>query len=136
MSDNGELVGTESYMEEEFWLDEATNFVPEIDIHMELLNIGNKDIIIVNVPEAEKKPIYLKGKKRRKVFVRQADESVLANEELIEVMKLGSQEEGITFEFGENEQLLFRFLNEYSEITVERFSTIINTTTYTLTKYW
>ncbi|MBO6536833.1 MAG: ATP-binding protein [Balneolaceae bacterium] len=135
VSDNGELVGTESYMEEEFWLDEATKLcVPEIDIHMELLNIGNKDIIIVNVPEAEKKPIYLKGKKRRKVFVRQADESVLANEELIEVMKLGSQEEGITFEFGENEQLLFRFLNEYSEITVERFSTIINTTTYTAAK--
>ena len=135
VSDNGELVGTESYMEEEFWLDEAAKLcVPEIDIHMELLNIGNKDIIIVNVPEAEKKPIYLKGKKRRKVFVRQADESVLANEELIEVMKLGSQEEGITFEFGENEQLLFRFLNEYSEITVERFSTIINTTTYTAAK--
>ncbi|MCR9130974.1 MAG: ATP-binding protein [bacterium] len=135
VSDNGELVGTESYMEEEFWLDEAAKLcVPEIDIHMELLNIGNKDIIIVNVPEAEKKPIYLKGKKRRKVYVRQADESVLANEELIEVMKLGSQEEGITFEFGENEQLLFRFLNEYSEITVERFSTIINTTTYTAAK--
>lgn len=135
VSDNGELVGTESYMEEEFWLEEAAKLcVPEIDIHMELLNIGNKDIVIVEVPEAEKKPIYLKGKKRRKVFVRQADESMLANEELIEVMKLGSQEEGITFEFGENERLLFRFLNEYSEITVERFSTIINTTTYTAAK--
>jgi predicted HTH transcriptional regulator len=135
VSDNGELVGTESYMEEEFWLEEAAKLcVPAIDIHMELLNIGNKDIVIVEVPEAEKKPIYLKGKKRRKVFVRQADESMLANEELIEVMKLGSQEEGITFEFGENERLLFRFLNEYSEITVERFSTIINTTTYTAAK--
>lgn len=136
VSDNGELVGTESYMEEEFWLEEAAKLcVPEIDIHMELLNIGNKDIVIVEVPEAEKKPIYLKGKKRRKVFVRQADESMLANEELIEVMKLGSQEEGITFEFGENERLLFRFLNEYSEITVERFSTIINTTTYTAANF-
>lgn len=135
VSDNGELVGTESYMEEEFWLEEAAKLcVPAIDIHMELLNIGNKDIVIVEVPEAEKKPVYLKGKKRRKVFVRQADESMLANEELIEVMKLGSQEEGITFEFGENERLLFRFLNEYSEITVERFSTIINTTTYTAAK--
>ena len=135
VSDNGELVGTESYMEEEFWLEEAAKLcVPAIDIHMELLNIGNKDIVIVEVPEAEKKPIYLKGKKRRKVFVRQADESMLANEELIEVMKLESQEEGITFEFGENERLLFRFLNEYNEITVERFSTIINTTTYTAAK--
>lgn len=135
VSDNGELVGTESYMEEEFWLEEAAKLcVPAIDIHMELLNIGNKDIVIVEVPEAEKKPVYLKGKKRRKVFVRQADESMLANEELIEVMKLGSQEEGITFEFGENERLLFRFLNEYSEITVERFSAIINTTTYTAAK--
>ncbi len=135
VSDNGEMVGTESYMEEEFWLEAAAKLcVPEIDIHMELLNIGNKDIVIVDVPEAEKKPIYLKGKKRRKVFVRQADESVLANEELIEVMKLGSREEGITFEFGENEQLLFRFLKEYSEITVERFSIIINTTSYTAAK--
>ena len=136
VSDKGELIGTESYMEEEFWLNQAADevCVPPAEINLELLNIGQKDILIVDVPEAETKPIYVKGKKMRKVFVRQADESVLAGEDLIEVLKKGSSEEGITFEFGEKERLLFRFLNEYSEITVQRFSTLINTTTYTAAK--
>ncbi len=135
VADNGELIGTESYMEEEFWLNQAADLcVPRAEIHMELLNIGNKDVIIVEVPEAETKPVYVKGKKQRKVFVRQNDESQLASEDMIEVLKKGYAEEGITFEFGENERLLFRYLNEYSEITVDRFSTIINMTTYSAAK--
>ncbi len=135
VADNGEIVGTESYMEEEFWLNQAAELcIPEIEMHMELLNVGNKDVIVIEVPEAEIKPIYVKGNNRRKVFIRQEDESQLASEDLIEVLKKGAEEEGVTFEFGENERLLFRFLNEYSDITVERFSTIINTTTYTAAK--
>ncbi|MGB0346407.1 MAG: helix-turn-helix domain-containing protein [Balneolaceae bacterium] len=135
VADNGELIGTESYMEEEFWLNQAVDLcIPKAEIHMELLNIGNKDVIIVEIPEAETKPVYVKGNKRRKVFIRQGDESQLASEDMIEVLKQGYAEEGITFEFGENERLLFRYLNEYSEITVERFSTIINKTTYSAAK--
>lgn len=136
VSDQGEIVGIESYMEEEFWLNQATQeiCVPALDISIELLNVYQKDVLVVTVPEAELKPVYVKGKKRRHVYVRQADASVSASEEMIEVMKKGSSEEGITFEFGEKERLLFRFLNEYSEITVERFSTLINTTTYTAAK--
>ena len=136
VGDRGELIGTESYMEEEFWLRQAADelCIPALDINLELLSIGKKDILIVEIPEAEKKPVYVKGKKTRKVFVRQADESIVANEDLIEVMKNGSKEEGITFEFGEKERLLFRFLNEYADITVERFSILINTTTYTASK--
>ncbi|MCG8373453.1 MAG: ATP-binding protein [Balneolales bacterium] len=136
VGDKGELIGVESYMEEEFWLNQAANEVciPSAGIKIELLNIGQKDVLIVEVPEAESKPVYVKGKKHRKVFMRQQDESVLASDEMIEILKNGSSEEGITFEFGENERLLFRFLNEYSEITVQRFSILINVTTYTAAK--
>jgi len=135
VADNGELIGTESYMEEEFWLNQAIDLcIPNIEIRMELLNIGNKDIIIIEVPEAETKPVYVKGNKGRKVFIRQGDECQLASEDLIEVLKQGYAEEGVTFEFGENERLLFRYLKEYSDITVKRFSTIINKTTYSAAK--
>ncbi|HCD51610.1 MAG TPA: ATP-binding protein [Balneolaceae bacterium] len=136
VADNGEMVGVESYMEEEFWINQAAKEVciPEVDLRIELMNIGNRDILIVKVPEAPKKPVYLKGKKSRKVFIRQEDESVLASDEYVEMLKLGEEEEGVTFEYGENEQLLFRFLKEYSEITVERFSKLINVTTYRAAK--
>ena len=132
VSDKGEMLGVESYMEEEFWLNQAAEDVciPKAEISIELLNMGSKDILIVKVPEAENKPVYIKGKKSRKVYVRSEDESVVASDEWVEVLKNGSSEEGITFEYGENERLLFRFLNEYSEITVDRFSILINKTTY------
>ena len=132
VADNGEMVGIESYMEEEFWINQAAEdvCVPKAEISIELLNIGTRDILIVKVPEAEKKPIYVKGKKKRIAYIRQEDENVEASDEWVEVMKNGSEEEGVTFEYGENERLLFRFLNEYSEITVERFSILINKTTY------
>ena len=88
ISDNGEITGTESYMEEEFWLNQAIELcIPKALIHMELFNVGDKDIIIVEVPEAERKPVYIKGNNQRKVYIRQEDESQLASEDLIEVLK-------------------------------------------------
>lgn len=136
VADNGEIVGVESYMEEEFWISQATKdcCVPEPTITIELISFNGIDVLLVDVPEAEKKPIYVKGKKSRVVYIRREDESVVASDEIEEVLKKGSSEEGVTFEYGEKERLLFRFLNEYSDITVERFSILINTTTYTAAK--
>ena len=136
VSDNGEMLGIKSFLEEEFWLNKAANEVctPEIDFTMELLHLGPKDIMIVDVPEAENKPVYVKTKNKRTVFVRHIDESVTASENKIEILKNESSDEEFTFEYGEREQLLFRFLNEYGEITVERFSILINVTTYRASK--
>ena len=136
VADNGEIVGVESYMEEEFWISQAAEdcCVPEPEITIELVSFNGIDVLLVDVPEAEKKPIYVKGKKGRVVYIRREDESVIASDEIEEVLKKGSSDEGVTFEYGEKERLLFRFLNEYSDITVERFSILINTTTYTAAK--
>lgn len=135
VADNGEIVGTESYMEEEFWLNQAAELcIPKVAIRMTLFNFGKKDVIIVEVPEAKKKPVFVKGEKRRKVFIRKEDKSQLASEDMIEVLKQGYSDEGVTFEFGDNEQILFRYLNEYNEITVNRFSTLINKTSYSAAK--
>ncbi|HBQ60907.1 MAG TPA: ATP-binding protein, partial [Balneolaceae bacterium] len=82
----------------------------------------------------KEKPIYVKGKKYRQVYVRVDDESVVASDEYIEVLKQNYSDEGVTFEYGENEQQLFRFLNEYGDITVERFSLLIGVTTYRAAK--
>ena len=132
VSDNGEMIGTESYFEEEFWLNQAAHdlCVPPIDISIEMVHIGNRDILIVEVPETENKPVYVKNKKKRMVYIRQADESILASDEMVEVLKNGSSDEGITFEYGEREQQLFRFLNEYSHITAKRYASLIHVTSY------
>ena len=136
VEDNGEIVGVESYYEEEFWLNQAAKdeCIPEVPITIELVNTGDRDVLMVKVPEADKKPVYVKGKKFRQVYVRMKDESVVASDEYIEVLKQNYSDEGVTFEYGENEQQLFRFLNEYGDITVKRFSLLISVTTYRAAK--
>ncbi len=136
VEDNGEMIGVEGYHEEEFWLNQAASeeCIPEVPITIELVNLGERDVLIVKVPEAEEKPVYVKGKKVRQVYVRLEDESVVASDEYIEVLKQNYSDEGFTFEYGEKEQQLFRFLNEYGDITVKRFSLLISVTTYRAAK--
>lgn len=136
VEDNGEMIGVEGYHEEEFWLNQAARdeCIPEVPVQIEMMNIGERDILIVKVPEAEKKPIYVRGKKVRQVYIRIKDESVVASDEFVEVLKQNASDEGVVFEYGEKEQQLFRFLNEYGDITVERFSLLISVTTYRAAK--
>ncbi|SMO69624.1 AlbA family DNA-binding domain-containing protein [Gracilimonas mengyeensis] len=136
VEDNGEMLGLEAYHEEEFWINQAARdeCIPAIEPEIELLNVGERDILIVKIHEAETKPIYVKGKNHRQVFVRLKDESVVASDELVEVLKQNDSDEGVTFEYGEKEQQLFRFLNEYGEITVERYSLLVSLTTYSAAK--
>lgn len=132
VADNGDIVGIESYYEEEFWLNQAATdvCVPAIDIHIEMVHAGKKDVLIVEVPESDQKPIAVKGKKKRSVYTRRADENILASDDKVEVLKNKTSKKGVTFEYGEREQQLFRFLNEYGDITINRFSIISNITSY------
>lgn len=132
VNDDKTITGIQGYFEEEYLLNKAASEVciPAVPIALELVHYSDVDVMVVRVPKAEVKPVYIKGKNQRLVFVRREDESVLASDEMIEILKNESKTEGVTFEYGEKEQKLFRFLNEYGEITVEKYSHLINVTTF------
>ncbi|MBO6572983.1 ATP-binding protein [bacterium] len=132
VDDNGDIVGIESYYEEEFWLKQAAKevCVPALNINIEMVHAGKKDVLVVEVPESENKPIAVKGDSKRSVYIRQDDENIIATDDRVEILKNKTSATGVTFEYGEREQQLFRFLNEYGDITIERFSIISNITTY------
>lgn len=136
VDDHQNIAGITAYFEEEYLLYKAAYdiCVPAVPIRIELIHAGQPDVMIVHVDESKKKPVYVKGKKKRLVFVRDRDESVLASDEMVEVLKNRYSEKGVTFEYGEREQMLFRYLNEYSEITVRKYSQLINVTTYRASK--
>ncbi|MEX0608677.1 MAG: ATP-binding protein [Balneolaceae bacterium] len=136
VEDNGEMVGVEGYYEQEFLLNQAAKdeCIPPVPILIEMIHNGERDILIVKVPEALEKPVYVKGKEVRQVYIRSKDESVVASDEFIEVLKQNYSDEGVQFQYGEKEQQLFRFLKEYGDITVERLSILVNVTTYRAAK--
>lgn len=136
VDDHKNITGISAYFEEEYVLHKAAHgcCVPAVPIQIELVHSGNQDVMIVRVPEAEKKPVYNKSKKKRLVFIRRNDESILASDEQVEILKQKYSDEGVTFEYGKNEQMLFRYLNEYGEITVLKYSQLVNVTTYRASK--
>ncbi len=128
VDDDKSLVGVLGYQEEEYLLDKATSELcrPRVDITIEVVHFGERDLLVIKVPEAAEKPIFVKNKNEESVFMRENDKNKVASKELIEVIQKKNSDEGVTFEYGPNEQKLFRYLNEYGEITVEKFAQLVN----------
>lgn len=128
VDDDKSLVGVEGYQEEEFLLAEAANNLckPQVNIVMEVVHFGERDLLVIKVPEAQNKPVYVSEKKGPVVYVREKDRNKVASRERIEILENKYSEKGVTFEYGPKEQKLFRYLNEYGEITVSKFSHLID----------
>ena len=130
VDDDKTLVGVEGYHEEEFLLNKAAHELcePSVPITIEVVHFGERDLLVIRVAEAEKKPIFVLNSKGKTVYVRKRDQNKVASKELVAVMRNRHSNDGVTFEYGPNEQKLFRYLNEYGEISVEKYSHLIDST--------
>lgn len=130
VDDDKSLVGVMGYQEEEFLLAKAAKELcqPAVDINIEIVYFGERDLLVIRVPEAPNKPIFVteEDNEESTVFMREEDQNKVASKELIEIIKKRNSGEGVTFEYGSNEQALFRYLNEYGEITVEKFAQLVD----------
>lgn len=128
VDDDKSLVGVLGYQEEEYLLAKAAQELcqPAVDIAIEIVHFGDRDLLVIRVPEAPEKPVYVKGQDENTVFMREKDQNKVASKELIEIIKKRNSDEGVTFEYGPNEQKLFRYLNEYGEITVDKFAQLVD----------
>lgn len=124
VDDDCTLIGVKGYQEEEFLLHKAACEVcmPALEVGIEVVHFGERDLLVIRVPESEDKPVYVKEKEGRTAYLRDSDRNQVASRERIEVMKKQASGKGVTFEYGPREQKLFRYLNEYGEITVEKFA--------------
>ena len=128
VDDNGSLVGVTSFHEEQYLLAEATDYYcdPPIKHKIEILELGDREIVLVHVEESDVKPVFVSHNNRNSAYERMRDKSVRISREKVVLLKNSSNGEGITFNYGVNEQKLFRYLNEYQKITVNEFSNLIN----------
>lgn len=128
VDDDKSLIGVEGYQEEEFLLNQAANKLcnPKVDITIEIVHFGERDLLVIKVPESKQKPVFVRSEKGSRVYVRDKDQNKVASRERVQVLKNKHSEKGVTFEYGPKEQKLFRYLNEYGEITVSKFSHLID----------
>ncbi len=123
VDDDHSIFGVESYHEQDFYLEQAAHELcsPALVYSMEIIPYFSREILLVYIEEAEKKPVTVRNGEGDAIYIRVEDQSVRASEELAQVMRAQASEKGITFQYGINEQKLFRYLNEYPNITVEQY---------------
>lgn len=131
VDDDGSVVGVRDAEEEEFALRRALNnhSDPPLSFNTERVPITNKrDVIIVHVPESPAKPHFLvtngSAPPTRTAYVRVEDKSVEASREAVSLMRNADGTAQVTFEFGEKELMLMRYLDTYGRITVEQFASL------------
>ena len=126
VDDDRTIIGVESYHEQDFYLEQAARELctPRLKYRMEVIPYNAREILLVYIEESEAKPVTVQNGTRDAVYIRMADQSVRASDEMAEVLRCESSDKGVTFHYGVNEQKLFRYLNEYPNITVEQYSSL------------
>jgi len=125
VGDDGSIEGFEHIAEQRFLLRQATetHCTPPVEYETERVVVGDRrDVIVVTVPESQNKPHVLVSDSSTNgtgpVYVRVEDRSVEATDETVERLREQRPDGSVTFEFGDTESLLMRYLDDYGRITV------------------
>ncbi len=128
VGDDGQIVGVDDATEEEFVLRRALagRCRPPVEYTTERIPVApRRDVILVHVPESSRKPHVLvsnNGEGEEAAYVRTGEMSVEAGPESVRLMREEHGTRGATFEFGEKEMLLMRYLEDYARVTVDQFA--------------
>jgi len=129
VNDDGTITGVDDVSEQEFLLQRAVErrTSPTVEVRVERIVIApRRDVILVNIPESLSKPHHLVDLQGMPgdgtAYVRVEDMSVEASGESVELMESAQAANGVTFEFGDAESLLMRYLDDYGRITVAEFA--------------
>ena len=127
VSDDGTIEGFEHIAEQQFLLRQATeaHCSPPVQYDTERVVVGDRrDVVVVTVPESQEKPHFLTSNSATNgegpVYVRVEDRSVEATSETVQRLREQRPEGSVTFEFGDTESLLMRYLDDYGRISVSQ----------------
>ena len=135
VSDRGEVEGLQYAAEEIFAFRHAVErycrppavySTEQVPLDTRSARDRRRDVIVVTVPESRQKPHVLVEDSSDEnapgvAYVRVGEMSVEASPEAVALME-DDEEVGVTFQFGEKEQFLMRYLEDYARVTVSQFA--------------
>lgn len=123
VKDNGIPAGVRSD-EEYFMIEGAASMYckPEVPFRTKEWNIEGKRILEVIVDKSPAKPHYAPDKDgQEKVFIRVADQNLLANKILLQVWKHEKSGKEVKIRYRKQEEVLLHYLDKHEKITLGEF---------------
>lgn len=130
VDDDGTITGIDHASEEEFLLRQAveSHCRPPVDYQTKRVVIEPRcDVLVVTIPESSTKPHFVVRNGQPEgdggaAYVRVETKSMEASPETLEELQNQDEKTGVTFEFGETESLLMRYLDDYGRISVSQLA--------------
>jgi len=129
VDDNGSILGTDHASEEKFLLRQAVqaHCRPAVEYQTERIEVEpHCDVLLVTIPESSTKPhaVVPSGEPAGPgtAYVRVEARSVEASPDTVQEMRAQTEGAGVTFEFGDTESLLMRYLDDYGRISVDQLA--------------
>ena len=123
VKDNGSIAGVRS--DEEYYMMEAGAKIyckPEIDFTIRNWIVDGRTVVEVDVRAGKDRPYYAKNDAGEwKVYIRVADQNLLANNVLMKVWKRQNDAAGTFIRYTEIEKLLFEYFEHNEYITLSKF---------------
>ncbi|MGE5496710.1 MAG: helix-turn-helix domain-containing protein [Syntrophothermus sp.] len=135
VDDDKTIVGVESEKEEAELISEVANDYcePPLRYLIEYINVFNKELVVIEVPESENKPHRLQDYlpefdiTKAAVYVRVNDKSMIASKEMMRILRTNKSENELKkYVIGKNEQIVFDHLDKNETINVKVLSQIAN----------
>jgi predicted HTH transcriptional regulator len=135
VDDNKDIVGVESEKEvAELVLETAKNYCePPVDVYIDYRELYGREIVIVGIPESNKKPHRLQDYlneldiNKAQITIRVNDKSVLASKEMIRILKAQTGNTALKkYSIGDTEKSVFGFLANNESISVKELSKLVN----------
>lgn len=126
--DNRTIAGIRTE-DEKYMLDLAASFYckPEITLEIIAHEIGDKVILECIVPNGEYKPYSAKADDGKWwVYIRDKDKSLLASKIVVDVLRRQASNKGTMIQYGKNEEMLLKYLEENERITLNEFKKKVN----------
>jgi predicted HTH transcriptional regulator len=129
VSDNGNVVGISSELQEMQKIEHAAQFIcePPIELSYQTLNTGSKTVLIVTIEESGDKPHYVKDTSGNKnAYVRAKDKSVPAGKGMLHLLHIEDTIQNTQLLHSRHVKSLLTFLRSNEFVTAKKYAKLIN----------
>lgn len=100
-----------------------THANPRLQVDELFIPIGNGRIVLqYTIAESNRKPHFVVvANGNKESYVRVKDQCIKASREVREIYKRRSRKRGVKFQYGDFEQMIFRYLDEHTTMTLQTF---------------
>ncbi len=125
VADDKEIKGLKYADEDQYLLEKAIDSLisPPIDYTLEKLSIeGSKEILIFTINPSKNTMHSILFENEQKIYVRNGDKSLQASREMREFLKGKFKNRNYSFQYGDKENLLIKYLDTQPYITLSKYA--------------